>query len=62
MFEQEILNNYAPQILNVKYNQIDTNRVATNQKHLNVYQLHNLQLVLAKYGKRFEGSLGVYPH
>ncbi len=32
MFEQEILDSYAAQILDAKYKQVDTNGVATNQK------------------------------
>ncbi len=32
MFDQEILNNYATQILDAKYKQIDTNRVASDQE------------------------------
>ncbi len=51
MFDQEILNNYATQILDAKYKQVDTNRVAANQKHLNVNQHHELQHLLAKNKK-----------
>ncbi len=45
-----------------KYEQVDTNRVATNQKHLYINQHHDLQHILAKYGKLFDRSLCVYPH
>ncbi len=62
MFEQEILDNYAAWILNAKYKQVDTNKAATNQKQLNMNQYHNLQQVLAKHGRLFDGSLGVYPN
>ncbi len=41
MFEQEFLNNYAVQILDTKYVQVDTNKVAINQKHLKINQHHN---------------------
>ncbi len=61
MFEQEIFNNYATQILDAKYKQVNTNKVAVNQKHLNLNQHHNLQQVFAKYGKLFDGSHGIYP-
>ncbi len=54
MFNQEILNNYAVQV--------DTDKVAANQKQLNVNQLHELQHLLAKNKKSFDRSLGVYPH
>ncbi len=36
MFDWEILDNYATRILDAKYEQVDTNRVAANQKQLNV--------------------------
>ncbi len=49
MFEQEILDSYAAQILDAKYKQVDTNGVATNKKYLKVNQCHDLQHVLAKY-------------
>ncbi len=62
MFDQEILDNYATRILDAKYEQVDTNRVAANQKQLNVNQRHKLQHLLAKNKKLFDGSLGVYPH
>ncbi len=32
MFDQEILHNYAGQILGAKYKQVDTNKVAAEQK------------------------------
>ncbi len=34
MFDWEILNNYAVWILDAKYKQVDTNRVAANQNQL----------------------------
>ncbi len=55
IFEQEINNNHAFQILDVKYKQVDTNNyVAVYQKHLNINQLHKLQQVLCIYGKLFD--------
>ncbi len=33
MFDQEILDNYATQILDTKYKKVDTNKVAANQKN-----------------------------
>ncbi len=38
MFDWEILDNYAAQILDAKYKQVNTNGVAADQKHLNVNQ------------------------
>ncbi len=62
MFEQEILNIYATRIWAVKNEQVETNKVAIDQTHLNIKQHHSLQQVLDKHGKLFEGFLGVYPH
>ncbi len=47
MFDQEILDNYAARILDAKYKQVNTNKVAANQKQLNVNQRHKLQHLLA---------------
>ncbi len=52
MFDQEILNNYAAIILDAKYEQVNSNKVAANQKQLNVNQCHQLQNLLAK-GKKY---------
>ncbi len=49
-------------ILDTKYKQVSTNRVAANQKQLNPNQCLDLKNVLAKYHKLFDGSLGVHPH
>ncbi len=62
MFDQEILDNYAVWILDVKYKQVNTNKVAVNYKQLNINQCHNLKQVMVKYMKLFDGSLGVYPN
>ncbi len=48
MFDREILDNYAARILDAKYEQVDTNKVAADQTHLNVHQCHKLQHLLAK--------------
>ncbi len=61
VFNQEILNNYAARILDAKYEQVETNRVAANQKHLNVNQRHKLQHLLAKNKKLFEDLLVCTP-
>ncbi len=62
MFDQEILDNCAAWILNAKYEQVDTNRVAADQKQLIINQCNKLQHLLARKKKLFDGSLGVYPH
>ncbi len=62
MFDQEILDIYAIRILDAKYKQVNTNKVAADQKQLNVYHCHKLHYLLAKNKKLFDGSLGMYPH
>ncbi len=42
IFEQEILNNTASQILEAKYEEVNTNKVATDQKQLNINQCNDL--------------------
>ncbi len=54
MFKQGILFNYATWLLVNKYKQVNTNRVATNQKHLNINQHWNLIQVQTWYGKLFD--------
>ncbi len=51
IFDQEILDNYAAQIHNAKYEQVDTNKVAVAQKQLNINQCHELQYLLANNKK-----------
>ncbi len=62
MFDQELLDNNDTQILDAKYEQVDNNRVAANQKHLHINRHHELQHLFAKNKKLFDGSRGVYPH
>ncbi len=38
------------------------NKFAAHQKQLNIYKCHEIQQVLTKYGKLFNGSLGISPH
>ncbi len=51
IFDWEILDNYAARILDAKYEQVSTNKVATNQKQLNINQRHKLEHLLAKNKK-----------
>ncbi len=44
MFDHDILENYAPQFLDTKYEQVDINKFAVNQKHLTPNQHHDLQI------------------
>ncbi len=60
--KEGIVCEYFTQILDAKHKQVNTNRVTTNQKHVNINYCHNLQYALAKYGNPFYSSLGVYPH
>ncbi len=62
MFQQEFLITYFTQMLDAKYKQFNTNKVAIDQKHLNLNQCHDLQQILVEYGKLFDGSLCVYPY
>ncbi len=54
MLDQEILNNYAARILDAKYKQVDTNKVAADQKNLNFNQCHELEHLLAKNKEIFQ--------
>ncbi len=62
MSDWNILNNNSAWILDARYEQVDINKVAVNQKHLTQIQCLDLQNVLAKYEKLFDGSHGVYLH
>lgn len=48
MVDQDILNNYGAHILDAKYAQAKTNKVAANQKQVTINQYHNIQNVLTK--------------
>ena len=49
-------------ILHSKYEKVDTDEVARQQKHLTVKQQNDLKNLLNKYTKLFSGKLGKYPH
>lgn len=58
-FDWEVLNNYAAHILHAKYKQVNSYKVAVDQKQLIPNQSHNLQINLTKYDKLFDGPLGI---
>jgi hypothetical protein len=49
-------------ILHSKYEAINTEEVAEQQKHLSQRQRKDLAKILGKYTKLFSGKLGCYPH
>jgi len=62
-FGEDWLDSYLSNtILDAKYEKIDVHQVATDQKHLTLAQQRDLEKVLAKYTKLFDGTLGLYPH
>ncbi len=62
IFKLEILDNYVTRILDTKYKNFNTNKVAIDQKHLNRNQYLDLEKVLPKYRNLFDGSSGVNPN
>ena len=52
----------ATTILDATYNKVDLDEVINDQKHLNKKQLRNLNKVLIKFEKFFDGTFGMYPH
>jgi len=56
----DFLDAFATPILDAKYEQVDVDDVADNQKHLTPTQREELKAVFRKYRKLFDGTLGVY--
>ena len=50
------------EILEAKYEKVDTDEVAEQQTHLTRAQRRNLAAIFRKYTRLFDGTLGVYPH
>jgi hypothetical protein len=61
-FGDDFLDAFATPILDAKYEQVDVDDVADNQKHLTPTQREELKAVFRKYRKLFDGTLGVFPH
>jgi hypothetical protein len=53
---------YAALIAEQKYEYVDTDQVAENQKHLTPEQRSQLADVLKRFQQLFSGNLGCYPH
>ena len=62
IFGEDWLDSYAAtSILEAKYEKVDITYVAKQQTHLTISQQRELQKVLEKYNKLFNGTLGLYP-
>ena len=58
VFSEDWLDNYAAiSILEAKYEKVDIKDVVKEQKHLTITQQQELQKVLEKYNKLFDGTL-----
>ncbi len=57
-----IVDTFATQILDAKYEQANIHDVAFNQHHHSLDQRCNLFNILSKHKLLFDGFLGVYPH
>ena len=60
--EAAILGYKSKTILSSKYDEIETDKIAQQQKHLSQRQRKDLAKLLRKYTKLFSGKLGCYPH
>jgi len=59
---EDLLECYLSDILDAKYEALDIQECVDKQKHLTESQRLDLNRLLLKYKKLFDGSLGVYPH
>ena len=63
IFGEDWLDSYLTNtILDAKYEKVDVKDVSSQQKHLTLDQQRELEQVLKKYTKLFDGTLGVYHH
>jgi hypothetical protein len=58
----KILDSYAADITEAKYEKMDIDKVVENQKHLTEKQKKELTELLNNYTTLFNGNLGKYPH
>ena len=56
------IESHATEILDAKYEKVDTSVVAEQQTHLTPVQRKELADLLKKYARLFSGELGCYPH
>lgn len=59
---EQRLETMATEILDAKYEKVDPSEVAAKQTHLTAQQRKELGMLLSKFGKLFDGQLGLYPH
>ena len=61
-FDQFIIDQFATEIKDAKYEKIDIDAVLEKLPHLDDNQKKDLANLLRKHSKLFDGSLGKYPH
>ncbi len=62
IFGEDLLECFATEILDAKYEKTDVAEVVKGLTHLNAHQKADLLRVLQENDKMFNGTLGVYPH
>ena len=63
IFGEDWLESYMTNtILDAKYVAVSIDQVVKEQTHLNTEQQNDLKVLLNRYSKLFDGTLGVYPH
>ncbi len=62
IFGEDLLEFFATEILDAKYERTDVAEVVKGLTHLNAHQKEDLLRVLQESNKMFDGTLGVYPH
>jgi hypothetical protein len=53
---------YVVEILDAKYEKVQTDDVVNQLDHLNIQQKADIKQVLSEFTKLFDGTIGVYPH